>query len=1173
MAQTPQFLGPDGTYREQFTYSTTLPNRFFTGSIDADTVYMEISVHGTPFQDDPDYITFEGSTFMIPNPSAYPDGLQLVPGLNEIKIRSITTTGSVSKEAVLRARLIQDDLTSNAGIYIEPPTGITVERFDGYVKIGTTAIDSDYVTGYNFYAATEEGGGVYGYTRINVDTIQTLESETEEVVTALGTLDVNADVAADANGTHLADPQYLRLQGTQENSIGTVLQTDFNERMEIPETTDVVRVATTISKVETVTKYSFIHDRNADETSTYPAVPVSAFNAIPDEDLLYYTVTALFYDPDAGIEYESSMSMELPGSPFRITSGTGNFPMITRQQIVRDYVEAVYRSNPEVAVQPGSTLRDTMIDPFSSESERMRFILDFVHRAQSPSTLLAIDDPNFANISIPVERSEYKLALAHAFRLTDMRDVQIIIDQAFEKWASNYGAERLGGTKARGEVVLFTTKQPTASKPIPLGSVVQAGSYNFLTTSAAEITLSNIASFYDASTGRYSVRAYVQGQNPGTGYNLPAGQINKVRDIKGLFVTNPAATYGGKGLETNRELVIRVQRMIAGSEIGNRVGYKKLLAGIPKVTEAIIVGPGDALMKRDYDSTRQEHMGGKLDIWIKGENEATVSDTFAFTFEEAHDVQFEIMGNPQDLKFRAVPQSPYAALTPSNPLIEMLDFPTHLPRYGLYNATQGFWMTLTDVSYVSFDTIQLSSSHNDPAEITLTDVFIGDYRYRTSDKHEMTRQPVTSITSFSGQVGQTGTVLSAYYDLYKPNSPLLLGRSTRAGDYIQIDDSSVPTGIGQVQTVTGEVHVILGEYVEYLNFLGANKLTLEVWNEDRTTQYKPVATGELAPDYRIIDPTDASITPLGIQRTENSTITSGETLLIDYEHDENFTVTYKSNALINITQTEIDAKRRLLGDVITKHAVDTEVDISGTVVLEVGASPVTADKAIRTALLNLFASLKTGAPLRQSTAIDTINGTTGVSYLVVPLTKMCRAEGSIIVRETLDTSDAADLFEVTTWSTETVKIYLIKDELSSPTTDGGGPVTEFRGVFLNEDAQTLWDSAPNQLGAPLNSVAGGAFIIGDGGLEIPGYNDDATLQTEYPLVTDPQERYTLRTTLSQNRVLLALAPNVAPTTSSYAFSVTFIVGESTGVGNITPHDVEYLTAGIFSFTYDEDVDE
>ena len=177
------------------------------------------------------------------------------------------------------------------------------------------------------------------------------------------------------------------------------------------------------------------------------------------------------------------------------------------------------------------------------------------------------------------------------------------------------------------------------------------------------------------------------------------------------------------------------------------------------------------------------------------------------------------------------------------------------------------------------------------------------------------------------------------------------------------------------------------------------------------------------------------------------------------------------------------------------------------------------------------------------------------------------------MRETLDTSDAADLFEVTTWSTETVKIYLIKDELSSPTTDGGGPVTEFRGVFLNEDAQTLWDSAPNQLGAPLNSVAGGAFIIGDGGLEIPGYNDDATLQTEYPLVTDPQERYTLRTTLSQNRVLLALAPNVAPTTSSYAFSVTFIVGESTGVGNITPHDVEYLTAGIFSFTYDEDVDE
>ena len=150
MAQTPQFLGPDGTYREEFTYSTTVPNRFFTGTIDSDTIYMEISVGGAPFQDDPDYITFEGSTFTVPNPSVYPDGLQLVPGLNQIKVRSVTTTGSVSQAAVLNARLIQDNTTSNAGVLIESPTGVTVERFDGYVKIGITAVDSEYVTGYNF---------------------------------------------------------------------------------------------------------------------------------------------------------------------------------------------------------------------------------------------------------------------------------------------------------------------------------------------------------------------------------------------------------------------------------------------------------------------------------------------------------------------------------------------------------------------------------------------------------------------------------------------------------------------------------------------------------------------------------------------------------------------------------------------------------------------------------------------------------------------------------------------------------------------------------------------------------------------------------------------------------------------------------------------------------------
>jgi hypothetical protein len=120
---------------------------------------------------------------------------------------------------------------------------------------------------------------------------------------------------------------------------------------------------------------------------------------------------------------------------------------------------------------------------------------------------------------------------------------------------------------------------------------------------------------------------------------------------------------------------------------------------------------------------------------------------------------------------------------------------------------------------------------------------------------------------------------------------------------------------------------------------------------------------------------------------------------------------------------------------------------------------------------------------------------------------------------------------------------------------------------------TLWDQAPNLLGAPLNSAANGVFIIGNGGLVIPGYTDDATLQQNYPQVTDPNERYTIGVNLSKNRLILAVAPDTDLQDASQPLAVTYIVGTSSGVGNIVPHDIEYLNAGTMSFTYDEDTDE
>ena len=82
MAGEPTFLGPDGQYRSEFIFTTDLEYRFFVGQCPADTAYMQISVRGGPMLDDPDLITFEGDSFIIPNPVKYPKSNTSMMGLS-----------------------------------------------------------------------------------------------------------------------------------------------------------------------------------------------------------------------------------------------------------------------------------------------------------------------------------------------------------------------------------------------------------------------------------------------------------------------------------------------------------------------------------------------------------------------------------------------------------------------------------------------------------------------------------------------------------------------------------------------------------------------------------------------------------------------------------------------------------------------------------------------------------------------------------------------------------------------------------------------------------------------------------------------------------------------------------------------------------------------------------
>lgn len=1144
---TPQVYGPDGVLRDSLLFTTTITSQFFSGTIDASTVDMEVSIRGGAFAPDPDLITFDGTTWVLPNPEAYPDGLELEAGVNEIRVRAITTSGTVSSAALISVRLIQ---MGDLGTVAVAPTNVTLEQLDGRVKITVDApLDTTNFRGMNYYASLYEGGGVTGYTRLNIRTVD--DSTTVEETEAVGSIEVESDVATNLDGSHAADPLYFRYTGSQVDSNGTVLQSDFTEQLEVPETTTRLRSTLTLQSVRVVDRYSFSHSRTATATSATPTVYVGAFAAAPVSDPLFYVVTAVYYDPNTMLETESAVSIEVVGHPLTVSTTVGTFPVVTRQQIVRNTVEAILRSNPQLKVEPGAVLRDTFIDPFSSEAERLRFIVDFLHRAQSFAGLLAVDDPQSTGVSAPVGTTPYKIAIKKAFGLTSDVDTQAVIDRAFESLAGNYGVFRRPGQFARGEVTFFTSKRPARTIPIPLGTTVSGGSVVFRTTETSSIPFENLASFYDPTTGRYRVTVSVQATSVGSAGNVATGQVRAVvSGVTGLSVINSGSMFGGAEQETNLQLSERALNALASVDSGTARGYLQTAADVPGVLRADVVSAGALLMMRDLDSTGV-HRGGKVDIWVQGENLATVTDTFSFALSEAKDIHFVVVGDPADLIFRAIDSS----LAPGLPIVEMLDAPSQ--GLGLRNATTGLYFDLTNVQITNYDTIQLDTSLPQPP-VTLSDVVLGDYRRRTGNTFVMFRQPVREITKVVGTV--SGTLPANAYVTYFPKDPLEEGRSNLAGDYLEI--TPVPDGNGGLIPsggsifITAESHVLVGEYPEYLNNLGADPLTVVVTNLDGTVTYKGPDDPSGLSDYIFIYGDETSA--LAIQRIPTGDIVSGDTVLIDYEYGENFTVTYTTNVIVDVVQDAVNAKRHVTADVLVKEAVEVPVDISAIVLLVRGAEQSTVDSAVRTNLANLFGNLRLGDPIRQSDVVAVIEGTTGVSYIEVPLTTMVRGAGSTVVREEV----ASDSAYISGWSSATISVWLLSDALAAATTNGGGPTNQFRGVFQDDIQMTLLLTSPS---SALKTAKGQAFIIGSGGYVIPGISDDATLIADGFTQTEIETR---RVALTANRILVSTSVDDAPVNHNYA--ATYIVGSDSGAKNISTSAAEYLVVGNVEFTYDED---
>ena len=280
---------------------------------------------------------------------------------------------------------------------------------------------------------------------------------------------------------------------------------------------------------------------------------------------------------------------------------------------------------------------------------------------------------------------------------------------------------------------------------------------------------------------------------------------------------------------------------------------------------------------------------------------------------------------------------------------------------------------------------------------------------------------------------------------------------------------------------------------------------------------------------------------------------------MDYVHDENFTVTYVINDLLQELQQVVNNKRHVTADVLVKQAIQNQVDIETTVQLASGATQATTDPIIRTDVSLELDKKVIGQGVAQSNVDAAINDSTGVQFNVLPMALMAYADGSRKLREGV----LSTFVHMSSLDIGGNVVFILTNPLTYPTTDGGGLVTEHKGVFQDDVGLTVTSSQ-----ATVGQNANQAWIIGSGGSVIIGYSDDATLTSEGFL---PDQLAAERLRRTANHVLVSLSGAGVPPDdpSNHAYAVSYVIRNDVGSHDIVAADVEFIDLGNFTITYRE----
>lgn len=1042
-----------------------------TGGVDYTTDIATQTISGT---------TSTSTVQILVNGSTY--GVAYTPGEVTWAWTGVLTSGdnSISIMAIEEITLIPSlpvtitvtYVQSTSFITVSAPTGVRVREYQDQMEIVNSKNPEDQTIGYNYYVSTQSGGINGAYAKINSQIV--------------------------------SDPTFFEDTTTELNKV-----TDTSG----PLTGTRIRVTTTTEEITRTDFFSAFFTRDVFNLMVNAGLLPSV--GFTQDTPFFFVCTAVIYDTISGQVTESSYSTELQGSPLIITTGLVTLPARTQNDIILTVSQELLVSNTGIDTKPGTVVRD-IVNPITEEMARLYVIQDFMSRSLSVSSLQDFDDANGDGISDPVEISLPKKALQVALNIILSSDVQAIIDAQFDKLASNVNVIRRGASSATGTVAFYVSFPPIRDMTVAAGSVVSSPgnldqgvlSQNYTVLTSKTLTVDNAQQFYNSALNRYELSCDVQAVTAGTAGNTDSYTITSISSgVDSDFqVENPNPIEFGEDKENNNSLATRIELALF-TDTGTAGGYMKTVVGVPGVHDARIEKAMDPLMIRDYDPIRQTHVGGKVDIYVQGSREIQVNDQIAFSYESIAQTQGGQSGelflviNAVSFQFK----TSNARVTAHTPIFDVT---------RVYNATRGANYDISGYQIIGDgDSIDLNEllPQNVFVGLASTDVIRVDYKFRSSDSFVLQFQPVTQITSVVGQL--SGPLTSANWDLIKLQDPLADGGSTIATDSIRINFANDLPVTG-FQSISNEAHVLILEKQEYLNFIGADPASILIRNSTGAVTYVENA------DYRIIVGTSTVAT--SVLMIETGAIANGEEVLISYAAIENFTITYGTNSLLTTVQTAVDEMKHACADAIVKQAVENQVDFAFTVIPK---STVTNTANLiaqmRTAVANYVSQLGLGNSLTQSAVVKILQSVSDVDYIILPLTRMVKADGSLIVRDNVGQTQ----FQL--FNTELVNSYISATSvLTYKTIDKGGSENDFRGIFEDTQALVLQEDSLDVSGGP-----GRGYIQADG------------------------------------RIIVSTKDGSIPDLKNYQVAY-YVYGES-GAQDINVESLEYLTVGTFTVNVDQ----